>query len=218
MATMKGQRRPTIRCRRDGLHGPRPELKRSVKDTMANKAELNGYAEKPFYKTDKDFDQVRIIAWAGNADQQAQLFGLLAEVVDKRIDYLFKEENDRNEDGIVWRRISGGILYEDLKTVVESDVDLFFHDSGFQICLRIPESEEYFAYDEHGIFWIYSNNKGFLKVLEQSGLSEKEAPLICDSAHWHVRPKDAERRLENFIEILMKLSKSYERENTEPGA
>lgn len=28
-----------------------PVIKTSVKDTMANKAELNGYAEKPFYKS-----------------------------------------------------------------------------------------------------------------------------------------------------------------------
>jgi hypothetical protein len=185
---------------------------------MANKAELNGYTEKPFYKTDQDYEEARFIAWLGGADQQAQLFWSLAEVIGERIDYLFKEEIDTNSDGIVWRRIFGGILYEDLKSVVESDAELFFHDSGFQMCLRMPESNDYFAYDEHGIFWIYSDDKRFLKALEKSGLSERDAPLICDSAHWHVRPKNAEERLDSFIETLMNFSKFYEREDTEPSA
>ncbi|MEW6585492.1 MAG: hypothetical protein AB1442_07735 [Nitrospirota bacterium] len=185
---------------------------------MANKAELNGYSEEPFYKPDKDYEEARFIAWAGGATQQAQLFWSLAEVVGERIDYLLKEEIDKNSDGIVWRRIFGGILYDDLKSVVESDEDLFFHDSGFQMCLRIPDSDDYFAFDDHGIFWIYSDDKRFLKALEKSGLSERDAPLISDSAHWHVRPKDAEERLNSFIEKLMSLSKFCEREDTEPGA
>ena len=185
---------------------------------MTNKAELNGYSEKPFFKTDKNYDQERIVAWAGDADQQKRLFWSLADIIGERIDYLFKEEIDTNSDGIVWRRISGGIFLIDLKSVVESDADLFFHDSGFQICLRIPDSGDYFAYDEHGIFWIYSNDERFRKVLEESGLSESEGTLICDTAHWHVRPKNAEERLEGFIETLMSLSKFYEREDTEPSA
>lgn len=183
---------------------------------MANKAELNGYTEKPFFKTDRDYNPIRIIAWAGSADNQAQLFWLLAKVIGERIDYLFKEEIDANSDGIVWRRVSGGILYGDLKSVIESDTEYFFHDSGFQICLRIPESPHYFAYDEHGIFWIYSDDERFRICLEQAGLTEREAPLICDTGHWHVRPKDAEKRLERFTETLVNLSKFYLREDTEP--
>jgi hypothetical protein len=183
---------------------------------MANKAELTGYSEKPFFKNDKGYNQGRIVAWAGGADQQKQLFWSLAEVIGERIDYLFKEGIDTNSDGIVWRRISGGILSNDLKSAIESDSDLFFHDSGFQMCLRIPDNVDYFAYDEHGIFWIYSNDERFRMILEQAGLSKRDAPLICDKEHWHVRPKDAEQRLEHFIETLLNLSKFYDRETTEP--
>lgn len=184
---------------------------------MTNKTELNGYSEEPFFKIDTDYEQVRIIAWAGGAEQQEQLFWSLAEVIGERIDYLFKEEIDADAKGSVWRRISGGILFEDLKSVVEIDTELFFHDSGFQICLRIPDSEDYFAYDEHGIFWIYSRDERFRQSLEQVGLSERNASLICDSGHWHVRPKDAEQRLERLIETLISQSKFYDRESTEPG-
>jgi hypothetical protein len=182
---------------------------------MANKAELNGYSEEPFFKADKDYDQERIVAWAGGAEQQEQLFWSLTEVVGERIDYLFKKEIDQDTDGIVWRRVSGGILSSDLRSAVQTDADLFFHDSGFQICLRIPDSGDYFAYDEHGIFWIYSNDERFRQSLEQAGLSERDAPLICDSGHWHVRPKDAEQRLERFIKTLVSRSRFYDRESTE---
>lgn len=56
---------------------------------MANKAELNGYTEVPFYKTSKDCEEARFIAWPGGADRQAQLFWSLAEAIGERINYLF---------------------------------------------------------------------------------------------------------------------------------
>lgn len=143
--------------------------------TMVNKAELRGYSEEPFFKTDKDYDQGRIIAWAGDVERQAQLFWSLAEALGERIDYLLKVELDVNEKASKWRRIFGNILLSDLKVAIKSHDELFFHYSGFQICLRKPDSGEYFAYDEHGIFWIYSNDERFIKILKESGLSEREA-------------------------------------------
>ena len=154
-------------------------------------------------KTDKDYKEARFIAWAGGATQQALLFWSLAEVVGERIDYLFKEEIDKNSDGIVWRRIFGGILYNDLKSVVESDEDLFFHDSGFQMCLRIPDSDDYFAYDDHGIFWIYSDDKSAQKQEHDNKLELWENPcregLALDAPeslrHVIVRGIDEKRRI-----------------------
>lgn len=181
---------------------------------MANKAELDGYSEEPFFKIDKDYEIQRLVAWAGGAEPQEQLFWALAEVCGERIEYLLKEEVDLDSDGLLWKRVSGGILFDDLKSAVATDSDLFFHDSGFQICLRIPDSGDYFAYDEHGIFWIYSEDKRFRKKLEVAGLTERDAPLICDSGHWHVRPKDAEPRLERFIETLVARSKFHDRETS----
>ncbi len=181
---------------------------------MVNKAELRGYSEEPFFKTDKDYDQGRIIAWAGDVERQAQLFWSLAEALGERIDYLLKVELDVNEKASQWRRIFGNILLSDLKVAIKSHDELFFHDSGFQICLRKPDSGEYFAYDEHGIFWIYSNDECFIKILKESGLSEREAQLICDSSHWHIRPNNAEYRLEQFIQTLIKFSQYNECEDT----
>ena len=95
---------------------------------MANKAELNDYSEKPFFKVDKTYEQGRLIAWSGGAKQQEQLFWTLIEVIGEKIDYLFKEEIDVGTDDTVWRRISGGILSGDLRSAIETDADFFFHD------------------------------------------------------------------------------------------
>lgn len=95
---------------------------------------------------------------------------------------------------------------------------MFFHDSGFQICLRIQDSDDYFAYYEYGIFWIYSNDECFRKSLEQSGLSETNEHLISDPFHWNFRLKDKRQCLVRFIGISMSSSKFCEREDTEhPG-
>jgi hypothetical protein len=45
---------------------------------------------------------------------------------------LFKEEIDIDADGPVWRRIFGGIFLSDLKSLVESDADLFFMTVDFK--------------------------------------------------------------------------------------
>lgn len=100
---------------------------------MVNKAELRGYSEEPFFKTDKDYDQGRIIAWAGDVERQAQLFWSLAEALGERIDYLLKVELDVNEKASQWRRIFGNILLSDLKVAIKSHDELFFHDSGFLV-------------------------------------------------------------------------------------
>lgn len=52
--------------------------------------------------------------------------------------------------------------------------------------------------------------------LAKLGLSEKDASLVCNFAHWYERPKNAEERLNSFIENLMNLCKFCEREDTKP--
>jgi hypothetical protein len=97
-----------------------------VNTKMANKAVNKGYTEDPFYKLDKRYSGTRYIAWAGDKEQQAQLFWLPTDIIGPRIEYLFKIEIDISSDGIIWQRIYGGILYDDLKCIIESDEGLFF--------------------------------------------------------------------------------------------
>ena len=139
----------------------------------------------------------------------------MIELIGDRIEYLLKEHIDEDEGRLIWRRTSGGIYPKDLRSVVESDSELFFHDSGFQFCARSPETGDYFAYDEHGIFWIYSEDSRYLKKLRKAGLEERDAALICDSPHWHVRPKDAKERLECFINTLLENSQFSERDDAD---
>jgi hypothetical protein len=179
---------------------------------MANKAELETYAEAPFFKPDPR-RIAECVAWTGGAEQQEKVFWKLAELIGDRIEYLLKETVDQNGDEMVWRRVSGGIFRSDLVEVIGGDSELFFHDSGFQFCARSPETDDYFAYDEHGIFWIYSKDPRYLAHLREAGLAERDVPLICDFGHWHVRPKNAEERLEKFIGLLRERSQFSEREN-----
>jgi len=183
----------------------------------ANKAELNDYLQAPFFKVAPG-GHADLVAWAGGAEQQELLFWSLTRAVGERIDYLFKEYVDKKDDRIVWRRVKGGIFFKDLEVVVQSDHEFFFHDCGFQLCVGEAEREDYFAYDEHGIFWIYSKDKRYRAALLTVGLRERDAPLICDSPHWHVGVRQTEERLEKFVGVLIEHSQFAERENTAGGS
>ena len=183
---------------------------------MTSKAELDGYREKPFFKAAPG-GYADLVAWAGGAEHQEELFWSLAGLGGEKLEYLFKEYVNDDEDGPVWRRASGGILLSDLRAVVEADREFFFHDSGFQMCLRNPETHDYFAYDEHGLFWIYSDDERYRASLLDEGIHERDAPLISDSGHWHFNVVDAHQRLERFVCLLTNSSQFSEREETEPG-
>jgi hypothetical protein len=188
---------------------------RSGKCSMPSKAELDSYAGSAFFKPDPS-GLADLVVWAGDAMHQERLFWVLLPIIGDRIDYLFKEHVDCKGDEMLWRRVTGGIFRDDLSEVIRSDAELFFCDSGFQFCARTPDSNDYFAYDEHGLFWIYSKDPRYLTALQDQGLANSNSPLICDFAHWHVRPKGAEQRLESFIELLQTRSQFSEREQAEP--
>ncbi len=113
------------------------------------------------------------------------------------IEYLFKEDFDNSTKEKQWVRISGGIYKNTLITLIKKFDKWFFSDSIFQLCCREPDVEGYFAYDEHGVFYIYDKEvKDTLLKLEFSSSTKKE--LLSEKPHWHVRPKDAEATLARF--------------------
>jgi hypothetical protein len=74
-----------------------------------------------------------------------------------QIEYLFKEDIQDESESNRWIRLFGGIYKSDLLKLVWEFEDWFFSDSIFKFCVREPEHEENFAYDEHGLFFIYEN-------------------------------------------------------------
>ncbi len=175
------------------------------------KAARNDYTEAAFFYREQNGKEWRFVVWdPSETGQRTLFFRLLADMSD-RIEYLFKEDLDDESEEIRWVRISGGIYKERLTALIQRFDKWFFSDSIFQFCCREPEVPGYFAYDEHGVFYIY--NKEAEEMLPNLGftLSSKKE-ILSDKPHWHVRPKDAERFLADFKAELKGSSVFYDDE------
>lgn len=167
------------------------------------KSVATGYEKSPFYFEDDEADMTRLVAWVGNEESQEKVFFGLLEVMGERIDYLLKESDGAEEEEQKWKRIQGGIYRPDLLDVIKKNKEWFFGDGGFQFCARIAEQNDYFAYDDHGLFWIYSNLPEFLSVLEKNGFEKRKDDLITKSGHWHIMVKESEIKAEVFRSDLV---------------
>ena len=176
------------------------------------KSTVDGYEKSPFYFEEKNGDSTRLVAWVGDERSQRKVFLDLLSVIGDRIDYLLKESDGLDEEEIRWKRLQGGILRSNLVEIIEKNKEWFFGDGGFQFCARTPESSDYFAYDDHGIFWIYSDLPEFRITLERNGFEEREDDLITSAGHWHVHPKNSEFKADTFRSELI-ASSVYTNEN-----
>jgi hypothetical protein len=168
------------------------------------KAARNAYDETAFFYSEPLEGGYRIVGWYPREKDQMKLFFLLLERMGDRIEYLFKEEDLKSENPNQWTRISGGIYKNKLKALIQKYEKWFFNDSSFQFCAREPDINGYFAYDEHGIFFIYDKDE----KENVKGLGAVEAPreLLTAKGHWHIRPKDAEKTLAEFKRVLKESS------------
>jgi len=161
------------------------------------------YDEGAFFYEEQFEGARRTVVWAPAVELQRAVFEALLNPIGDHIEYLFKEKIDIREEQ-AWDRIAGGILKEDLVQLIRTHDSWFYADSEFQFCVREPEIPGYFAYDDHGLFFIYeSEARDLAKIL---GIEERRAPLVDEKPHWHVRPNDAEDKLTQFKADLVAAS------------
>ena len=161
------------------------------------------YDESAFFYEEQFEGARRAVVWAPAVELQRAVFEALLNPIGDRIEYLFKEKLYVQEEQ-TWDRIAGGILKEALVQLIRAYDSWFYEDSEFQFCVREPEVPGYFAYDDHGLFFVYeSEARNLMKSL---GIEERRAPLVDDEPHWHVRPKDADENLTQFKADLVAAS------------
>lgn len=118
------------------------------------KATVGGYAKKPFFFLEHSGENRRWAAWIAGEAEQKRAFYSLVEVIGPRVDYLLKINVGVSDDTITWERTMGGVMKDDFLRLVGRFEKWFFADGNFQICVRRAETSDYFAYDDHGIFWM----------------------------------------------------------------
>jgi hypothetical protein len=176
------------------------------------KSARNDYKEKPFYYKEDFEGQRKTVAWDEATESQKKILYGIMDLMDERIEYLFKEDTGEGDGYSRWSRIIGGIYKTTLLELISSYEKWFFNDSIFQFCFKAPGQDEYVAYDEHGLFFIYGVS-GCEEVLKRIGLKNSKRALIINEPHWSVRPKDSECSLNKFKKQLKSRSVLYEDES-----
>jgi uncharacterized protein YndB with AHSA1/START domain len=187
------------------------------------KAYRPGYDETPFFYEETFAKGTRVVAWDGRAAGQKRLFYALLGTFGETIDYLFKAAGDGVPEGppnaapdAAWRHISGGILKSDLLALIGARESWFFADSHFQLCLRQHGEDGYFAYDEHGLFFLYAMSD-VDRLLTPMGLAKRRRELVSEGGHWAIRPAASAAELASFKRELKTKSQFYKDESERPA-
>jgi hypothetical protein len=96
----------------------------------------------------------------------------------------------------------GDVTKEQLIVALDKYKNLIFHDGYHDLILRNPITEDYIAFDEHGLISIYSKDD-YTDTLNQLNVSYKaDENLIYDFDHWHYGPANRSEDLKNLITEL----------------
>lgn len=102
----------------------------------------------------------------------------------------------------------GKVTKQKLRDALEKYETLIFHDGYHDLMIRLPKTEEYVAFDEHGLVYVYTQND-YSGILNDFGLAYKPAEkLIYEFDHWHYGPPNAK---ENLVQLIKELGLRKER-------
>ncbi|MCK6640963.1 MAG: hypothetical protein L6Q81_12850 [Bacteroidia bacterium] len=89
-----------------------------------------------------------------------------------------------------------------LQTLIDKYDGVVFHDGCNELMIRIPESGEYMAFDEHGLVFIYTQADYSNDLARYEIKYKPKEKLIYEFDHWHYRPGNAKEDLACFISDL----------------
>jgi len=169
-----------------------------------SKAIREGYSPAPFFfHQEYEPGKMRWIAWTSSLPQLKELFYRAVRCFPNDVQVLLKLQQAERADPVTgpWQRYHGNCLLEKLIAVIEENEDQVFTDGGSQLCVMPGEGGDYIALDEHGIFFLYTDNEEFRNLFAELGYKDRSQELLWDAGHWHYRPGDNEKWLP-FIEQL----------------
>ena len=166
------------------------------------KACVEGYDPPPFFFREEFQGNVRLVAWTSRLDHLKSAFYRIIESFPETVEVLFKVKIDSPDDADEWHRYYGRIAHGTLESGIRANELCVFQDGGNQLCVRIPDTPEYIALDDHNILFVYSQRPSFRQALVESGLKEQANPLLFEKPHWHVMPKDSDIHRERFINAI----------------
>ena len=152
------------------------------------KAVAEGYSPSPFFFRDEHPSGVaRWVAWPGSIEGLRDLFYSVISVFPDEVDVLFKVRQwDEGESGEeVWRRFHGTCNLDRLVEVVSEHEGMVFQDGHLQLCVMCGGGGDYLAIDDHGLFFLYTEDDGFATVCHDLGWEERRDELLGQQPHFH---------------------------------
>jgi len=173
-------------------------------DDQSPKAVVEGYGPAPFaYAQTNDRDgSIRLVAWSGKIADLKRLVYAVLRLFSANVNVLLKVEKQDTADGPVWTRYHGEAPLAKVVQAIESNERLIFQDGYTQLCVRDADTGEYFALDEYGVLYIYSDDDRFVRACRECGFEDLAEDLISERAHWRRSLEDAADLREGFIRTL----------------
>jgi hypothetical protein len=175
---------------------------------LSIKAWAKEYEESSFF-FEQEFEKGRrIIAWSEEPEQiKAALYAIIGNFPDT-VEILLKIEVCRDsENRCQWSRFHGETNQSLLIRVIRENELYVFADGMHQLCLKDPNSDRYVAFDEHGIFFVYSPNAADVEIFRSLKFDPHYAEPIYSMPHFQCTPPDSEVLEHKFVKDL-KLNES----------
>lgn len=177
---------------------PQPE-----RDEFSSKASAPAYAPAPFYFLQTTLaGEKRYAAWSGKRTQmRAAVEGLLAEFPETVLVLFKAEEGTRGHDADGWTRYFGEASRAALQQAIADYERTTYEDGATQLLVRREDTGEYFALDQCGVLFIYSEAEKYADLLRSLGFENRTEPLLTEIPHWTHYFKRPDRKLA-FIAAL----------------
>lgn len=167
------------------------------------KALREGYCSNPFfYGQESSQGATRLVAWTPSLVQMKRLIYGVLQTFPKEGDVLFKIRVEPKKGHSRWTTYYGKVPLRKLLRAIKSNEVCVFQDGGTQLCVKRPDSGDYFAFDEDGIFFFYPNRPEIVALCRKAGFEQRVEEWISDRGHWNVEPKDADKLRERFRNYL----------------
>jgi hypothetical protein len=162
------------------------------------KAESADFTTIPFYLIQTNGPDKRYVASLQDKSKLLQFMQNFIQEMESVAEVRIVELDDV-EDPVQY---SGVVEKSELLRIIETHDEVIFHHGKYDFMLRNPYSGDYFAFDEHGLLFIYTD-QDYSKILNELGAEHRPNELlIYEFDHWHIGIPEGEERLAALINDL----------------
>ena len=166
------------------------------------KAWSRDYEETPFFFEQKSKTGPRLIAWAEDPTLTKGVFYKILDAFPQEIEILLKIEFREPNSKPLWSRYYKLVEKSLLIDEIRKNETYVFSDGSHQLCVKDPNTSRYLAFDEHGIFFLYSPTAEDVRVFRSLGFEPRYAEPIFSKPHFQHTPPEAEKLEMKFVTAL----------------